>query len=92
MNDFFDTVLLPLEWVVAWLMVGFHRVFTAIGLPPESGFTWAMSIVGLVIVIRIILIPLFVKQIHASRRMQLIQPEMQKIQKKYKGKTDPESR
>jgi YidC/Oxa1 family membrane protein insertase len=35
---------------------------------------------------------LFVKQIHASRRMQLIQPEMQKIQKKYKGKTDPESR
>jgi YidC/Oxa1 family membrane protein insertase len=45
-----------------------------------------------VVVIRIILIPLFVKQIHASRRMQLIQPEMQKIQKKYKGKTDPESR
>jgi YidC/Oxa1 family membrane protein insertase len=89
---FFDTILAPLEWVVAWLMVGFHTVFTAIGLPPAAGFTWAMSIVGLVIVIRIILIPLFVKQIHASRRMQLIQPEMQKIQKKYKGKTDPESR
>jgi len=89
---FFDTVLAPLEWVVAWLMVGFHTVFASIGLPAEAGFTWALSIVGLVIVIRIILIPLFVKQIHASRRMQLIQPEMQKIQKKYKGKTDPESR
>ena len=38
------------------------------------------------------MIPLFVKQIHASRRMQLIQPEMQKIQAKYKGKSDPESR
>ena len=87
-----DSVLHPLEWVVAWLMVGFHQVFTAIGLPAASGFTWALSIVGLVIVIRIILIPLFVKQIHASRRMQLIQPEMQKIQKKYKGKSDPESR
>ena len=87
-----DSILAPLEWVVAWLMVGFHQVFTAIGLPAASGFTWAMSIVGLVVVIRIILIPLFVKQIHASRRMQLIQPEMQKIQKKYKGKTDPESR
>jgi YidC/Oxa1 family membrane protein insertase len=87
-----DSVLHPLEWVVAWLMVGFHRIFTAIGLPATSGFTWALSIVGLVVVIRIILIPLFVKQIHASRRMQLIQPEMQKIQKKYKGKTDPESR
>jgi YidC/Oxa1 family membrane protein insertase len=92
MNSMFDTVLAPLEWVVAWLMVGFHTFFTAIGLPAEAGFTWALSIVGLVIVIRIILIPLFVKQIHASRRMQLIQPEMQKIQKKYKGKTDPESR
>ena len=89
---FFDTVLAPLEWVVAWLMVGFHTVFAAIGLPADAGFTWALSIVGLVIVIRIVLIPLFVKQIHASRRMQLIQPEMQKIQKKYKGKTDPESR
>jgi len=92
MNSFFDTVLGPLEWVVAWLMVGFHRIFTAIGLPPGAGYTWALSIVGLVIVIRIVLIPLFVKQIHASRGMQLIQPEMQKIQKKYKGKTDPESR
>ena len=92
MNSMFDTVLAPLEWVVAWLMVGFHTIYTSIGLPAEAGFTWALSIVGLVIVIRIILIPLFVKQIHASRRMQLIQPEMQKIQKKYKGKTDPESR
>jgi YidC/Oxa1 family membrane protein insertase len=46
----------PLEWVVAWLMVGFHQAFTCIGLPPAAGFTWALSIVGLVIVIRIILI------------------------------------
>ena len=88
----FDSVLAPLEWVVAWLMGGFHTVFAAIGLPAEAGFTWALSIVGLVTVIRIVLIPLFVKQIHASRKMQLIQPEMQKIQKKYKGKSDPESR
>src|SRR5450631_2595669 len=89
--DFFK-FLAPLEWVVAWLMVGFHTIFKAIGLPAEAGYTWALSIVGLVIVIRIILIPLFVKQIHSSRRMQLIQPEMAKIQKKYKGKTDPDSR
>jgi YidC/Oxa1 family membrane protein insertase len=87
-----DSVLAPLEWVVAWLMVNFHTAFSLIGFPEASGFTWGLSIVGLVIVIRIVLIPLFVKQIHASRRMQLIQPEMQKIQKKYKGKTDPESR
>ncbi|KQX61862.1 membrane protein insertase YidC [Angustibacter sp. Root456] len=85
-------ILYPLEYAVAWIMVGFHRILSAIGLPEASGVTWALSIVGLVIVIRIILIPLFVKQIKASRGMQLIQPEIQKIQKKYKGKTDPESR
>lgn len=87
-----DTLLYPLEWFVAAIMVGWHKLFTLIGLPASSGWTWALSIAGLVIVLRILLIPLFVKQIHASRRMQLVQPEMQKIQKKYKGKKDPESR
>src|SRR3954469_3343500 len=87
-----STVLKPLEYVVAWIMVAWHSVLTHIGLPATSGWTWAFSIVGLVIVIRIILIPLFVKQIKASRGLQLIQPQMQAIQKKYKGKSDPESR
>ena len=87
-----DTLLYPLEWFVAAIMVGWHKLFTLVGLPAASGWTWALSIAGLVVVLRILLIPLFVKQIHASRRMQLIQPEMQKIQKKYKGKKDPESR
>lgn len=87
-----DTLLYPLEWFVAAIMVGAHKLLTLIGLPAASGWTWALSIAGLVILLRILLIPLFVKQIHASRRMQLVQPEMQKIQKKYKGKKDPESR
>ena len=89
---FLDTVLYPLEVVVAWIMVGFHSFFTWIGLGSDSGNSWVLSIVGLVIVMRIVLIPLFVKQIKASRGLQLIQPEMQKLQKKYKGKTDPASR
>ncbi|MFP5346665.1 MAG: membrane protein insertase YidC [Actinomycetes bacterium] len=73
-------------------MVQFHALLTLVGMPAASGWTWALSIVGLVIVIRIILIPLFVKQIKASRGMQLIQPEMKRIQAKYKGKNDPASR
>jgi YidC/Oxa1 family membrane protein insertase len=56
------------------------------------GTAWVLSIVALVIVIRIVLIPLFFKQIKASRGMQMIQPELQAVQKKYKGKTDPASR
>ena len=90
--SFFDNVLYPIKWVVAWIMVGAHDFLTWLGLDSASGITWALSIVALVIAIRIVLIPLFVKQIKASRGMQLLQPDMQKIQKKYKGKTDPASR
>ncbi|WP_030527294.1 membrane protein insertase YidC [Phycicoccus jejuensis] len=92
MGDLFNSILAPIEWLVAWIMYGFHEALTTIGLPAASGWTWALSIVGLVLVMRAAMIPLFVKQIKASRKMQLIQPELQKIQKKYKGKSDPESR
>ena len=92
MGDLFNSILAPIEWLVAWIMYGFHEMLTAIGMPPASGWTWALSIVGLVVVMRAAMIPLFVRQIKASRKMQMIQPELQKIQKKYKGKNDPESR
>jgi YidC/Oxa1 family membrane protein insertase len=87
-----DAILNPLEVVVAWIMVAWHQGLTAIGLPAAAGITWALSVVGLVIVIRILLIPLFVKQIKASRGLQLLQPEMKKIQEKYKGKSDQASK
>ncbi len=86
------TLLWPIMVVVAWIMVAFHAGLTALGLGTDSGGAWIGSIVGLVIVMRIVLIPLFVKQIKASRGLQLIQPQMQKLQAKYKGKTDPASR
>lgn len=92
MIDFFTSLIKPIEWLVAWIMYGFHSALTTIGMPSASGWTWTLSIIGLVIVMRAAMIPLFVKQIHASRKMQLIQPELQKIQKKYKGKSDPDSR
>jgi YidC/Oxa1 family membrane protein insertase len=72
--------------------VGFHSLFGFFGLSPESGISWVLSIVGLVLVVRSALIPLFVKQIKSQRNMMLVQPELQKLQKKYKGKNDRESR
>ncbi|MET8098566.1 membrane protein insertase YidC, partial [Streptomyces sp. NPDC005236] len=52
---------------------------------PDTGWAWGLSIVSLVILIRICLIPLFVKQIKATRAMQTLQPEMKKIQERYKN-------
>jgi YidC/Oxa1 family membrane protein insertase len=90
--DFFNTLLYPIKLGEAWVMYGWHWFFETLGLSGAwAGWAWALSIAGLTVVVRILLIPLFVKQIHSSRRMQLIQPEMQKIQKKYKGKRDPEA-
>jgi YidC/Oxa1 family membrane protein insertase len=85
-------LLEPLYDAVTAIMVAFHMLFTSLGFGASSGLTWVLVIVGLVIVIRILLIPLFVKQINAQRGLQILQPEIKKIQAKYKGKTDPESR
>lgn len=88
----FDKILFPLKWVVAHIMVGSHKVFTFLGVNPDSGWGWVLSIVALTVIIRVLLIPLFVRQIKASRSMQIVQPEIQKLQKKYKGRTDTASR
>ncbi len=61
--SWFDGLLHPIMLVVSWIMVEFHALFTAVGLDPKGGAAWALSIVGLVIMIRTVLIPLFVRQI-----------------------------
>jgi len=82
-----------LDWLrtgVSWILVQFHQLLS-IFMDPASGWTWAFSIVGLVIVIRIALIPLFVKQIKSQRNLQIIQPQMKEIQKKYAGDREKQS-
>jgi YidC/Oxa1 family membrane protein insertase len=90
--DFLNTILAPLEWVVAAIMVIWHSIFTFFGLDPAGGAAWSLAIVGLVVTIRVMLIPLFVRQIKASRAMQMIAPELKAVQAKYKGKKDQASR
>ncbi|WP_285727980.1 membrane protein insertase YidC [Psychromicrobium xiongbiense] len=92
MPDILGTILVPFKWLVSVIMLGFHEGLTALGMPGDNGWTWTLSIIGLVLVIRAALIPVFVKQIKAQRGMQALQPEMKKLQQKYKGKTDQISR
>jgi len=89
--DLINTVLGPLEWIVSFVLVAFHSGLTALGLPADGGASWTLSIVGLVILIRIILIPLFVRQIKAQRGLQILQPKMKEIQKKYKDDREKQS-
>jgi YidC/Oxa1 family membrane protein insertase len=90
--DIIGTVLWPIKWVIEAILVAFHTVFTAVGLDGDAGTTWVLSIVGLVLVVRAALIPIFVRQIKSQRRMLEVAPQLKKIQDKYKGKKDQFSR
>ena len=67
-----SAIMQPLYWVVSGILVLFHTLWTPL-FGADSGWTWALSIVSLTVVIRVALIPLFVKQIKSSRAMQLLQ-------------------
>jgi YidC/Oxa1 family membrane protein insertase len=81
-TDIGGFILKPLYFMISAVMLGFHSVFGSI-FGDTSGASWALSIIGLTIVIRALLIPLFVKQIKSSRNMQLLQPKVKELQKKY---------
>ncbi|MEI6229930.1 MAG: membrane protein insertase YidC [Actinomycetes bacterium] len=83
----------PLSWlevVVSWILVQFHNLIGS-QLGMASGWSWILAIVGLVIVIRIALIPLFVRQIKSQRNMQILQPKMKEIQTKHAGDRERQS-
>ena len=90
--DLLGTIMAPFKWLVSAMMAGFHDGLSAIGMPAASGWTWTLSIIGLVLVIRAALIPVFLKQVNVQQRMRRLQPDLKKLQDKYKGKTDPLSR
>src|SRR3954471_19199565 len=70
------SILTPLEDVMKSILDFFHL---NVGLP------WAWSIVALTVLVRIVLVPLTVRQIHSMQSLQRHAPEMKEIQRKYKG-------
>jgi YidC/Oxa1 family membrane protein insertase len=70
------SILAPVEDVLTWSLEELH---TALGL------SWAWSVIGLTIVVRMLLVPLTVRQIHSMQRMQQYLPQMKEIQKRHKA-------
>ena len=83
LGDILSFIATPLYYAISAVMIAWHKVLTVVGLDPDSGLIWALSIIGLTLVIRAALIPLFVKQIKSQRNMQLLQPKVKELQKKY---------
>jgi YidC/Oxa1 family membrane protein insertase len=70
------SILTPLENVMKSILDFFHGT---VGLP------WAWSIVALTVLVRIVLVPLTVRQIHSMQSLQAHAPEMKRLQQQYKG-------
>lgn len=81
-KDIGGFILTPIYFLVSAIMLFWHGVFGSI-FGSAAGASWALAIIGLTVTIRALMIPLFVKQIKSSRNMQLLQPHVKELQKKY---------
>jgi len=77
----------PLNYLyeaVGWVFTHIYDVLKP-AFGATSGWTWFFSIVILVVLMRLIMVPLFIKQMHTTRAMSSLQPQMAALRKKYKN-------
>jgi len=78
------SILNPLFEAVAWVIMRIHAVLS-VPFGASSGWAWGLSIVILVMLMRAAMVPLFVKQVKAQRKMQSHMPQLQELRKRYKN-------
>ena len=83
---------MSLDWIyyaISWILLRWHALWDYIGVPDDrfigSNWSWILAIVFLVVTVRVILFPVFVKQIKSQRAMQALQPKVKELQEKHKG-------
>jgi YidC/Oxa1 family membrane protein insertase len=69
-------ILSPIERPLTWLLETLHA---------DVGLTWAWSVIVLTLIVRVLLVPISVKQIHSMQRLQRYAPQLKELQKKYKN-------
>ncbi|WP_169983600.1 MULTISPECIES: membrane protein insertase YidC [unclassified Microbispora] len=76
-----------LNWLytaVAWVITHIHAGYSTF-IPSSSGLNWALTIITLTVLMRLLIFPLFMKQMRSSRKMQELAPKVQELRKKYKN-------
>ena len=83
---------MSLDWIyfaISWILLRWHGLWDLIGVPDGrflgTNWSWVLAIVFLVVTVRVILFPVFVKQIKSQRAMQALQPKVKALQEKHKG-------
>ncbi|MET8834084.1 membrane protein insertase YidC [Micromonospora sp. NPDC004540] len=84
--------MFSLDWIyyaISWILLTWHSAWDAIGVSVDAvigtNWAWILSIIFLVVTVRVILFPVFVKQIKSQRAMQALQPKVKELQEKHKG-------
>ncbi|WP_433345839.1 membrane protein insertase YidC [Micromonospora sp. CA-111912] len=84
--------MFSLDWIyyaISWILLTWHSAWDAIGVPVNAvigtNWSWILAIIFLVVTVRVILFPVFVKQIKSQRAMQALQPKVKELQEKHKG-------
>jgi YidC/Oxa1 family membrane protein insertase len=75
-------LLSPLENVLTEVLTWLHS---------SGGLTWAWSIVALTVIVRMLLVPVAIRQIHSMQSLQIHAPEMKAIQQRYKSDRQKQS-
>lgn len=66
--------------VITWIHQGYSTF-----IPQDSGLNWALTIITLTVLMRLLIFPLFMKQMRSSRKMQELAPKVQKLRERYKN-------
>ena len=75
-------ILTPVENVLSDVLSWLHD---------SAGLSWAWSIVALTVIVRVLLVPVAIKQIHSMQSLQIHAPEMKAIQQRYKSDRQKQS-
>ena len=82
MSDFLDAVLTPFDYVVSAPLLAWHEIFSGV-LGAGPGWAWALAIVGTAVTIRVLMLPLYLRQLRVRREMRKLQPEFKDALLKY---------
>ncbi|MGH3714408.1 MAG: membrane protein insertase YidC [Micromonosporaceae bacterium] len=88
MFNWVSDLLFYVYYGISWILLRWHDVWNWAlpdGQTLGTTFDWVLAIVCLVLTVRVVLFPLFVKQIKSQRAMQALQPQVKALQEKHKG-------
>lgn len=87
-----DAVMIPVQTSISWVLLHAVQLLGLVGLAPTQGVTWFAAVALLVVAIRLVLIPVTLRQIRMARATAAMAPHLRALQARYRGRTDTESR